>query len=171
MGTAFVCSEGSVHHITDYAISVLGTGQKVVITHCNMAVRDMCKPTSGSRGWDLLGGCCEGRGCFCMPCSSLFVGICTSCAWTPGRGWAAVWRCFQQLVVVIDLCWPHLLSSSMVLSNLHGLRTHRRTWWSLWSSVTWVLQLSRSWVQPTHWQLFHQNTSCEKAACESLILN
>lgn len=90
MGTAFVCSEGSVHHITDYAISVLGTGQKVVITHCNMAVRDMCKPTSGSRGWDLLGGCCEGRGCFCMPCSSLFVGICTSCAWTPGRGWAAV---------------------------------------------------------------------------------
>lgn len=62
MGTAFVCSERSVHHITDYAISVLGTGRKVVIKHCNMAMRDTCKPTSGSRGWDLLGGCCEGRG-------------------------------------------------------------------------------------------------------------
>lgn len=34
----------------------------MLITRCDVAMKDTCKPTSGCRGWDLLGGCCEGRG-------------------------------------------------------------------------------------------------------------
>lgn len=59
--TAFLCSERSIHHVTVYVNYVLRVGWKVVIAHCNVAMQDVCKTTSGSRVWDLLGGYCEGR--------------------------------------------------------------------------------------------------------------
>lgn len=153
-----------------YCISVLGAGCKVVITHHNMAVKDMCKPTSGSRGSrGLLGGCCEGRG-VCAWHTQFSAGICSSCAGIQAEagllsnGASSSWWCSTPAVpelfhgAVQALCWPAW--------TLH--------WWinvmEPMSSVTWVWQLSRSWVQPPHCLLFHHNSSCEKGRCESLPL-
>lgn len=144
-----------------------GSWGKVVITHHNMAVKDTCKPTSGSRG--LLGGCCEGRG-VCAWHTQFSAGICSSCAGIQAEagllsnGASSSWWCSTPAVpelfhgAVQALCWPAW--------TLH--------WWSNvmepMSSVTWVWQLSRSWVQPPHCLLFHHNSSCEKGRCESLPL-
>lgn len=44
LGTAFLWSERSVHHITDYANYMLRVGWKVVITHHNMATKMCANP-------------------------------------------------------------------------------------------------------------------------------